>query len=47
MDLELTGTTALVAGSSRGIGRAVAAAFLREGASVLLTGRDESPLSAA
>jgi 3-oxoacyl-[acyl-carrier protein] reductase len=37
---------ALVAGSSRGIGKAVAAAFLREGARVVVTGRQPGPLEA-
>jgi 3-oxoacyl-[acyl-carrier protein] reductase len=46
MNLALDGTVALVAGSSRGIGRAIAAAFLREGASVLVTGRDEERVTA-
>ncbi len=47
MDLELTGSVALVAGSSRGIGLAVAEAFLREGASVIVTGRDKDSLRTA
>jgi 3-oxoacyl-[acyl-carrier protein] reductase len=47
VDLELTGKVALVAGSSRGIGLAVAEAFLREGASVVVTGRDADALAAA
>ncbi|RCK78600.1 MAG: 3-oxoacyl-[acyl-carrier protein] reductase [Candidatus Ozemobacter sibiricus] len=47
MDLELRGTTAFVAGSSRGIGLAIARAFLQEGASVVLTGRQEDTLSEA
>ncbi len=38
---------ALVAGSSRGIGKAIAAAFLREGCRVCITGRSEAPLSKA
>jgi len=37
----------LVAGSSRGIGKAIAAAFLREGCRVCITGRSESSLLAA
>lgn len=44
MDLKLKGKVAFVAGSSRGIGRAIAAALLDEGASVVLTGRGESSL---
>lgn len=39
MDLGLEGRVAFVAGSSRGIGRSVAQQFLREGASVVVTGR--------
>ncbi len=44
MDLQLNESVAFVAGSSRGIGRAIAAALLAEGASVVLTGRDEASL---
>ena len=44
MDLKLTNHVAFVAGSSRGIGRAIAAALLAEGARVVLTGRDEDSL---
>lgn len=44
MDLGLSGSVALVAGSSRGIGRAVAEELLREDARVLLTGRDREVL---
>jgi 3-oxoacyl-[acyl-carrier protein] reductase len=44
MDLGLAGKTAFVAGSSRGIGRATALAFLREDASVTITGRDADSL---
>jgi 3-oxoacyl-[acyl-carrier protein] reductase len=44
MDLKLKGQVVFVAGSSRGIGRAIAAALLDEGASVVLTGRGESSL---
>lgn len=45
MDLKLTDRTALVAGSSRGIGRAIAAALLAEGARVCITGRDAASLA--
>lgn len=39
MDLGLQQKVAFVAGSSRGIGLAIARAFMREGASVVITGR--------
>ncbi len=45
MDLNLTNRVALVAGSSRGIGRSIAAALLAEGARVCITGRDAASLS--
>ncbi|MCU4183213.1 SDR family oxidoreductase [Acidiferrimicrobium sp. IK] len=44
MDLELRGKRAVVTGASRGIGRAVAAALLREGVSCVLGARREEPL---
>jgi NAD(P)-dependent dehydrogenase (short-subunit alcohol dehydrogenase family) len=44
---RLDGKTALVTGASKGIGRGLAAAFLREGASLFLVARTESTLSAA
>ena len=47
MNLSLENRVALVAGSSRGIGKAIAAAFLREGCRVCITGRSEAPLSKA
>ncbi len=47
MDLGLSGKTILIGGASRGIGYAIAAAFLDEGARVTITGRDSSALEAA
>ena len=43
---ELAGKTALVTGSSRGIGAAIAKTFAANGAFVLLHGRDRSALAA-
>jgi NAD(P)-dependent dehydrogenase (short-subunit alcohol dehydrogenase family) len=40
VDLQLTGRRALVTGGSRGIGKAVAAALLAEGAEVAIAARD-------
>ena len=45
MDLQLDNQVVFVAGSSRGIGRAIAAELLNEGANVVLTGRDEASLA--
>lgn len=44
MDLELRGKSVFVAGSSRGIGQAIAAGFLAEGARVAISGRDAEAL---
>lgn len=44
MDLHLTDQVVFIAGSSRGIGRGIAQAFLAEGARIVLTGRDEASL---
>jgi 3-oxoacyl-[acyl-carrier protein] reductase len=44
MDLELRGKSVFVAGSSRGIGHAIAAGFLAEGARVAISGRDPEAL---
>lgn len=41
MDLRLTGKRAFVSGSTQGIGYAIAWALLREGATVIVNGRDE------
>lgn len=46
MDLQLRDRIAVVAGSSRGIGRAIAYTLLKEGCKVCLTGRDEATLDA-
>jgi 3-oxoacyl-[acyl-carrier protein] reductase len=47
MDLGLQNQVVFVAGSSRGIGKAIAAALLDEGACVVLTGRDPEALELA
>ncbi len=47
MDLQLIGKTALVTGSSAGIGLEIARALAREGADVFITGRDQGKLDAA
>lgn len=41
MDLQLNGKIALITGSSKGIGEAVAKAFAREKALVVVHGRNE------
>ncbi len=42
MDLQLKGKTALVSGSTAGIGRAIAAALAREGARAIVNGRSQA-----
>ena len=44
---DLAGTTALVTGSSQGIGFALARGLAQAGAAVVLNGRDEGKLAAA
>jgi NAD(P)-dependent dehydrogenase (short-subunit alcohol dehydrogenase family) len=47
MDLQLSGKTAFVSGSTQGIGYTIAKALLDEGASVVINGRDEDRLRTA
>lgn len=47
MQLGIAGRTAIVCGSSRGLGRACAQALIEEGVDVVLNGRDESVLAQA
>ena len=39
--MELTGKNVFITGSTRGIGKAVALAFAKEGANIVLNGRSE------
>jgi 3-oxoacyl-[acyl-carrier protein] reductase len=45
--MQLNGRRALITGASRGLGREIAAHFVRAGASVVLTARDAEPLAEA
>jgi len=47
LDLKLTGKTALVTGSTAGIGFGIARRLLREGASVVINGRTEARINSA
>jgi 3-oxoacyl-[acyl-carrier protein] reductase len=47
MDLGIRGNAAVVAASSDGLGKAAATALAREGANVVVNGRDEARLDAA
>jgi len=47
MDLQLTKKTALITGSTAGIGNAIATSLAREGAQVIVTGRTPAAVAAA
>ncbi len=47
MDLEITGKLALVTGSTKGIGKAIASGLLAEGAIVVVNGRSQTSVDAA
>ncbi|ASB89855.1 SDR family oxidoreductase [Bacillus sonorensis] len=47
MDVKMKGKTALVAASSKGLGKAIAAALAEEGANIMLSGRNEAALQDA
>ena len=42
MDLGLTGKTALITGSTKGIGKAIAIGMAKEGTNVIINGRKKS-----
>jgi len=42
MDIDLSGRTAFISGSTQGIGRAIAAKLAGAGAAVTINGRDEA-----
>ncbi|MRN52666.1 SDR family NAD(P)-dependent oxidoreductase [Paenibacillus monticola] len=45
MELHMAGKTALVTGSTNGIGKAIAESLIREGVTVLINGRDEDKVN--
>lgn len=47
MQIDLTGKTAIVTGSTRGIGYAIAVGLARAGAAVVITGRKQADVDAA
>ena len=47
MDLQLKGKKAFVSGSTQGIGYAIARALLREGAVVVINGRNDDSVELA
>jgi len=47
MDLQLTGKRALISGSTKGIGLAIATTLAREGSRVIINGRTEASVGAA
>ena len=47
MDLDLTGKTALVTGSTRGIGLATAIGLAQMGAEVIVNGREQAAVTEA